>query len=201
VPPADFFSRLGLFVVRDFLDAETCSRLRAEAGAAKKVPGAVGGEGSEYRVDHESRKTGIATVPDEAEGVVAERLSPLIPEIARHFSIEVEGRQSLQFLVYGEGDFFEPHRDRNDSKDAAAFSKTRQVTIVIYLNGESDQSSGSYAGGALTFYGLLDGGRGQEVGLPLVAEPGLLVAFNSNLTHAVTPITAGERYTIVTWLV
>jgi SM-20-related protein len=201
MPPADFFSRLGLFVVRGFLDPETCARLRAEAAAAEKVPGAVGGEGSQYRVDPESRRTGIATVTDDVEAVVAERLSPLIPEIARHFSVDVEGRQSLQFLVYGEGDFFEPHRDRNDSKDAAAFSKGRQVTIVIYLNGESGQDGDGYAGGALTFYGLLAGGRGDEVGLPLAAEPGLLVAFDSSLTHAVSPITRGERYTVVTWLV
>ena len=41
----------------------------------------------------------------------------------------------------------------------------------------------------------------RQVGLPLVGESGLLVAFDSNLTHAVTPVTHGERYTVVTWLV
>jgi SM-20-related protein len=39
------------------------------------------------------------------------------------------------------------------------------------------------------------------VGLPLVGEGGLLVAFESGTTHSVTPITHGERYTVVTWLV
>jgi len=202
VPTAEFFNRVGLFTLRGFLDPEICTRLRAEAAAAKKVPGAVGGEGDEYRIDRASRSTGIADVSEEAQGVVAERLSAVIPDIARHFEIEVEGRQSLQFLVYGKGDFFEAHRDRNDSDGAAAFSAKRRVSVVAFLNGESTEPrDGTYGGGSLTFYGLLGGERGKQVGLPLVGEDGLLVAFESGTTHAVTPITHGERYTVVTWLV
>jgi SM-20-related protein len=202
VPTSEFFDRIGLFTVKDFLEPETCARLRAEVAAAKKVPGAVGGEGDEYRIDRASRRTGIAEVPDAAQEVVAERLSAVIPDIARHFGIEVEGRQSLQFLVYGKGDFFEAHRDRNDSKGAAAFSARRRVSVVAFLNGESQEPrDGTYGGGSLTFYGLLGGDRGKQVGLPLVGEGGLLVAFDSGVTHSVTPITHGERYTVVTWLV
>jgi SM-20-related protein len=202
VPTAEFFNRVGLFTLRGFLDAKTCARLRAEAAGAKKVPGAVGSEGDEYRIDRASRRTGIADVPDSAQKVVAERLSAVIPDIARHFGIEVEGRQSLQFLVYKKGDFFEAHRDRNESEGAASFSLRRRVSVVAFLNDESDEPrEGSYGGGSLTFYGLLGGNRGKQVGLPLVAEAGLLVAFDSRATHAVTPITHGERYTVVTWLV
>jgi SM-20-related protein len=126
----------------------------------------------------------------------------VIPDIARHFEIQVEGRQSLQFLVYGKGDFFEPHRDRNDSEGAAAFSAKRRVSVVAFLNGESKEPrDGTYGGGSLTLYGLLGGERGEQVGLPLVGEDGLLVAFESGTTHSVTPVTHGERYTVVTWLV
>jgi SM-20-related protein len=202
MPAAEFFSRIGLFTVRGFLEPEICERLRADAAAAKKVPGAVGGEGDEYRIDRASRSTGIADVSDESQAVVAERLSAVIPDIARHFRLEVEGRQSLQFLVYGKGDFFEAHKDRNDSEGAAAFSARRRVSVVAFLNGESkDPHDGTYGGGSLTFYGLLGGDRGKQVGLPLVGECGLLVAFESGTTHSVTPITHGERYTVVTWLV
>jgi SM-20-related protein len=202
VPAAEFFNRVGLFTVRGFLDPETCARLRAEAAASNKVPGAVGGEGDEYRIDRASRSTGIAEVSEEAQAVVAERLSGVIPDIARHFGVEVEGRQSLQFLVYGEGDFFQAHRDRNDSPGAAAFSARRRVSVVAFLNDESEEPrDGTYGGGSLTFYGLLGGDRGKQVGLPLVGESGLLVAFDSGTTHSVTPITHGERYTVVTWLV
>jgi SM-20-related protein len=202
VPTAEFFDRAGLFTRRGFLDAETCAWLRAEAAGATKVPGAVGVEGDEYRIDRASRRTGIADVPDAAQSVVAERLNVVIPDITRHFDIEIEGRQSLQFLVYGEGDFFEAHRDRNDSVGAASFSARRQVSVVMFLNGESKEPrGGTYGGGSLTFYGLLGGDRGKQVGLPLVGEDGLLVAFESGTWHSVTPITHGERYTVVTWLV
>ena len=202
VPTAEFFNRVGLFTVRGFLEPETCESLRAEAAAAKKVPGAVGSEGDEYRIDRASRSTGIADVSEDAQGVVGKRLSAVIPDIARHFGVEVEGRQSLQFLVYGQGDFFEAHRDRNDSPGAAAFSARRRVSVVAFLNDESQEPrDGVYGGGSLTFYGLLGGDRGKQIGLPLVGESGLLVAFDSNMTHSVTPITHGERYTVVTWLV
>jgi len=202
VPTAEFFNRVGLFTLRGFLDPETCARLRAEVAAARKVPGAVGGEGDKYRIDRASRSTGIADVSEEAKAVVAERLSAVIPDIRRHFGIEMEGRQSLQFLVYGEGDFFQAHRDRNDSPGAAAFSARRQVSVVTFLNDESNEPrEDTYGGGSLTFYGLLGGDRGEQVGLPLVGETGLLVAFESGMTHSVTPITHGERYTVVTWLV
>jgi predicted 2-oxoglutarate/Fe(II)-dependent dioxygenase YbiX len=33
----------------------------------------------------------------------------------------------------------------------------------------------------------------------LEAEPGTLVAFRSETTHEVTPVTHGERYTIASW--
>jgi len=202
VPTAEFFNRVGLFTLRGFLEPETCQSLRAEAAAAKKVPGAVGSEGDEYRIDRASRSTGIADVSEDAQAVVAKRLSAVIPDITRHFGVEVEGRQSLQFLVYVPGDFFEAHRDRNDSPGAAAFSARRRVSVVAFLNDESQEPrEGAYGGGSLTFYGLLGGNRGKQVGLPLVGESGLLVAFDSNMTHSVTPITHGERYTVVTWLV
>jgi predicted 2-oxoglutarate/Fe(II)-dependent dioxygenase YbiX len=40
---------------------------------------------------------------------------------------------------------------------------------------------------------------GENVGLPLAGEAGLLIAFPSHLVHSVSPVTAGERYTLVTW--
>jgi SM-20-related protein len=203
MPAAEFFTRLGLFVRRGFLDQDECGRLRAEAGAAERVPGAVGDQETAYEVDARRRSTDIAEVSSEAKALVDERLNALLPEIERHFDLQVEGRQSLQFLAYKEGDFFEAHRDRNDAGDAAAFAKDRQVSVAIFLNGEAEEpAAGSYGGGELTFYGLLgEDDDDRQVGLPLVGEEGLLVAFPSDLPHAGTPVTHGERYTVVTWLV
>ena len=202
MPTADFFTRLGLFAVRDFLDADTCAHLRQEVKKAEKVPGAVGGESGRYEIDPDSRRTNIAEMPPEAEAMIDKRLSTLIPEVERHFSVRIEGRQRLQFLLYREGDFFDAHRDRNTSPEAAEFSRRRRVSVVVFLNGEAEEPAPeAYGGGSLTFYGLLGEQGDRQVGLPVVGETGLLLAFDSNLTHAVTPVTHGERYTVVTWLV
>lgn len=203
MPTAELFQRLGLFVRGGFLSGEECSRLRVEAREADRVPGALGDDDSAYAVDVRRRSTDIADVSSEAKELVDERLNALIPEIERYFSVRLEGRQSLQFLAYKTGDFFEAHRDRNEAPGIADYAGRRQVSVAIFLNGEGNESTpGTYGGGALTFYGLLgEDDNERQVGLPLVGEEGLLVAFPSDLTHAVTPVTHGERYTVVTWLV
>jgi len=58
---------------------------------------------------------------------------------------------------------------------------------------------GCYGGGALTLYELFDGTGGQKIGLPVDPEPGLLITFVSSLLHSVTPVTHGERCTVVSW--
>jgi SM-20-related protein len=202
MPSADFFARLGLFVRPNFLDAETCARLRVAATEARKVPGAVGNQEAVYEVDVRKRRTDIADVSDETKELIAGPVDAITPAIAHHYSVKVEGRQSLQFLVYNEDDFFGAHTDRTESGKGAKFSKRRLVSVVVFLNDQAEEPSPlTYGGGTLTFYGLLGGEKGEKVGLPVVGKEGLLVAFKSNITHAVTPVTHGERFTVVTWLV
>ena len=84
--------------------------------------------------------------------------------------------------------------------DAPTVSRERPVSAVVFLNASSGQPTfDTYGGGALTFYGLLDDPRAQGLGLRLEAEEGLLVAFRSEITHAVAPVTHGHRYTAVSW--
>jgi SM-20-related protein len=202
MPAAEFFTRLGLFVVKDFLDAETCARLRSEVRLAARLVAAVGEESGENKVDRSARSTEIAVVSAEAEALVGARLDSVTSDIERHFSVEVEGWERLQFLLYKPGDFFEAHQDRSASRGADDPSTRRLVSIVTFLNDESRETGTEvYGGGALTFYGLLGGNGDKQVGLPLVGERGLLVAFDSGLMHSVTPVTHGERFTVVTWCV
>jgi SM-20-related protein len=202
MPSADFFARLGLFVRPNFLDAETCARLRAAATEVRKVPATVTSEDAPYEVDVRTRRTEIADVSAETRELVATPLDALTPEIERHYSVQAEGQQRLQFLVYKEGDFFGAHTDRTDSDMGSELSRRRLVSVVIFLNDEAEEPAPmKYVGGTLTFYGLLGGRKGEKVGLPVVGEEGLLVAFKSDIKHAVTPVTHGERFTVVTWLV
>ncbi len=105
-----------------------------------------------------------------------------------------------QFLVYRPGDFFRPHRDRAVEPEDDV-TKRRRISIVVFLNGTGETIlPETFDGGALTFYGLLDDPRLRAVGYPLRAETGLLVAFRSDILHEVTPVSRGERHSVVAWL-
>ena len=75
---------------------------------------------------------------------------------------------------------------------------SRKISIVILLNRQSETSeAGSYGGGSLVFSEWRpDRTRGQYA---LTGEAGMLVAFPSETTHEVVPITQGDRYSIASW--
>lgn len=111
--------------------------------------------------------------------------------------------EPLQFLKYQSADYFRAHQDRNAKLAAAGGIHSRQISILIYLNqyllpGEhmEDGAVSSYQGGELVFY--FPQGNSQR-GVPLRVTPGLLLAFPSDLWHEVRPITAGERFSVVSW--
>jgi SM-20-related protein len=203
MPSANFFVRLGLFAIPGFLELDLCQRLREEMASSTITQATVRDKGDAYGVDERTRRTRNANVAASMASVVEGRLLAIKDRVARHFALQLTGVQDLQFLLYREGDFFRPHVDRTpDQEDDAAFVKERQVSALIFLNGQSgEHGANAFDGGALTFYGLLDDDRGEGLGLPLSAEPGLLIAFPPSLVHEVTPVTSGERYTVVTWFV
>ena len=199
MPDADFFAALGFFTRREFLDARTCARLRADVGAAPASAATVRTDDRTYDVDRSTRSTKWAEPAPEAVELVEGRLAAIMPEVSRHYGVPFTGVQPLQFLVYRQGDFFQRHRDRGED-DAPAFSRARRVAAVIFLNGEGDPSvSAGYRGGALTLYGLFEQPEAETLAFPLEAEEGLLVTFPGDVMHEVRPVEAGERYTVVTW--
>jgi SM-20-related protein len=199
MPAADFFRSLGLFVVKDFFDGAWCERLRLEASLAQKGRATVVKKSAE-RLDEGVRKTKWAGVSAPTISAVQAHLLAVKPRLESHFNVQLVGCEEPQFLAYKAGDFFRPHRDNADDPDAYAYVRERQVSAVIFLNsGAEARGAESYAGGALTFYGLVNDQPWKAYGFPLVGERGLLIAFRSDVLHEVTVVTRGERYSIVTW--
>lgn len=198
---ADFFTRFGLYVEKDFLEPEWCARLSAEMQTVSGAPATVAEGTSGEAVDEAHRRTKLARVSSESATLISDRLFAAKARLADHFGRELSGLQKPQFLVYREGDFFRPHSDTSDKPTEAAYVRERLVSTVIFVNGETEErESLGYGGGALSFYGLMDeGARGEKIGLPLTGEPGMLVAFPSELVHGVLSVTRGERYTIASW--
>jgi SM-20-related protein len=200
MPSSDFFRRLGLFVIDDFLDAAECARLRTEIDAASSAPAHLSRRGQDDVLDEDFRRAKLADVSKTTESIVRSRFHDLQPQIAQHFDRPLADREGPQFLVYDTGGFFRAHTDDDSHPTAPDYLKSRFVSLVLFLNGEArEPAEGGYGGGQLTLYGLLEGAHWEKCPLPLKGETGLLIAFRSNLKHEVKPVTFGRRYTIVTW--
>jgi SM-20-related protein len=200
MPPVSFFGSFGLLAVPQFLERELCEDIRQEMAATSEVAATVRGEDRTYVVNEQSRKTSWADVSDATSSLIRERLMSLREDVERTFGIETNGIQQPQFLRYGEGDFFTLHQDRSSHGEAARSGQRRQLSMVIFLNDETGEPApDTYEGGALTLFGLLDPDDDRSVGLPVTGEAGALIGFPSDMLHEVTPITRGQRYTIVSW--
>ncbi len=199
MPQADFFALFRLFLLRDFLDADCCARLRNEVRSGAAEAGMIWRQG-EYLVDEEVRLARSVRVPAPAVSLVTERLQAVKPMVERHFSLTLAGCQDPLFLAYKTGDYYRPHCDGSNNPDDDDSIRQRRVSVIVFLNGESDEPrEDCFGGGALTFYRLLQDRRATRFGIPLVGERGLLIAFPPDLIHEVRPVTHGERFTVVSW--
>ena len=119
-------------------------------------------------------------------------------EIGAHFGINLMRSEEPQFLRYLPGDFFVAHQDGNTGLLQSEREQSRKVSIVIFLNRQSETPEArSYGGGSLVFSDWRPGRNQGQYGLS--GEAGMLVTFPSETTHEVVPITRGERYSIASW--
>ena len=166
--------------VGDVLDAATLERIRVDMVAARGAPAALLGSGPSS-----ARKATRVAVSDAARVPVVELLVRLEPRIEAHFGRSLDGFEEPQFLRYGTGDYFVAHQDGNTPLIHDE-SRLRKVSVVIFLS-----APGTFGGGSLVLH--------AESPVTLVPRPGTLVAFPSETTHEVLPITYGERLSIVSW--
>ena len=196
MPNVDFFTRLGLFVMKGFFAAAECQRLRSEMRGGANPQATVFTQGS-YVVDEALRKVKRAQVPAATVSFVRERLLAIKPAVESHFQRSLEGCEEPQLLIYHPGDFYCPHKDSvSDPKYSVSIQK-RQISAVIFLNSEVGEADlASYSGGSLVLYGLMADSRLRRVGFPVRSETGMLIAFPSDTWHEVTTVTHGERLSI-----
>ena len=173
-----------LFVVRQFLTPVDCRDLVAELSAAQADAATVYGRTSAGTVDQGVRQTLRLRPSDAARERIVQRLLDHRTALAQHFNLVLGECEEPQFLRYREGDFFVAHQDGNTGLLRLETEK-RMISTVIFLNDD-------YDGGSLVFSNLRERFR-------VSSEPGLLVAFGSETTHEVTPVTHGERYSIASW--
>ena len=188
--PATHFN---LFLLRNFLDAETCAQLRAELTEAPTTQAPVYIQGSEGLVHEDVRKTTSLHPAQETFSEIHARLLKQQSALEHHFGETLHDCEPPQFLRYKEGDFFVRHQDGNTHQLDFDHLRIRRISIVVFLNDFSAEPEAScYSGGLLQFYD-----QQETYGLP--GETGLLVAFTADTMHEVSPVTSGDRFTIISW--
>ena len=181
-----------LFVIEQFLDPGVCDRLVAEMKAIEGSAATVYGRAATGSVDSNVRKTLRVTPSSETLEFVTQRLLSCKPDVERHFNVALSECEEPQFLRYREGDFFVAHQDGNTGL-LRLDTELRLISTVIFLNEQSEvRGPRLYGGGSLIFTSLT-----SRYEMP--AGPGVLVAFRSETTHEVTPVTHGERFSIASW--
>lgn len=191
---------MGLLLIDDFFDAQTCAGLIAEMRTAWGGPATVYRPGASSPVNEGLRKTTRLMLSAETTERVRLRLLEQREEVARYFGVALSDCETPQFLLYREGDFFVAHQDGNSEQLQYDHLRVRRVSVVVFLGRQSPEpEADAYSGGSLLFYESEDDAGRHELGLPLAGERGLFVAFRSETTHEVVPVLSGERHTIVCW--
>jgi predicted 2-oxoglutarate/Fe(II)-dependent dioxygenase YbiX len=181
-----------LFVVKQFFDPLLCDAIVIEMKAAAGSAATVYGSTVSGKVDETVRRTLRVKPANETVALVTNKLLSCKEAVEKHFAVTLRECEDPQFLRYREGDFFVAHQDGNTGL-LRLETEQRLISTVIFLSRESESpEAGDYCGGSLVFSSLRERFR-------LSAEPGTLVAFRSETTHEVTPVTRGERYSIASW--
>ena len=181
----DCTMRLVSSVSIDLLSAAQCEALIAELRRSAEAQAPVYGLGERPAVHSLARRTTLLTAPAEIRAAVSSLFEGLRETLSDRFGVSLAMFEEPQFLRYTTGDYFVAHQDGN-TPIIVDDSRHRRVSLILFL---SDPAS--YSGGELVFHGT------TKESAP--AHRGTILAFRSELTHEVTAVTAGERYTIVTW--
>ena len=185
-----------LLEINDFLDVAAREKILAEIREGVSTAATVYGKESGGTVEPLVRKVSRVDVSSETRKLVSELLLDCREKIEKHFGVTLNECEEPQFLRYQTGDFFVAHQDGNTPLiyDETRF---RKISIIIFLNAQSaERLSDTYQGGELVFHGGFPNYSYRRTAEP---QPGKLVAFRAETTHEVTPVSGGERYTIVSW--
>ena len=181
---------IDVYRVDDFLEADILRLVKEAVVAAQGQAAPVYGEAAGATINARVRSAERLIVPEPIRELVAERLRSFVTTIEQRFATEPLIAEPPQFLRYRPGDFFVAHQDGNTSlvRDESRF---RRVSVVVFLS-----SPDTYGDGALVLHEPYPDVAGR-----VTVEPaaGSIVAFRSETTHEVTPVSSGERYTIASW--
>lgn len=169
--------------INEYLTADECRDIIDKFNNDNDIkPGLVyGGYSERSPKKTNKRKCGINFIElDKIENKVIATINNILSE--QRFSVIKNG--SLQFTKYQVGDFFEWHTDSIITANNLELTG-REYTAIIQLNDD-------YEGGEFLY-------KNPDV-FTINKKIGNFFVFNSSISHKVSPIKKGTRYTLVMWL-
>jgi PKHD-type hydroxylase len=168
-------------IFEKFLSPEECDLILNKCkGELTLSKAKVYGDNSNDTHTKTIRKSSIGWITD--LGFLNERLTNILKKTFTINGMEVTGLGNYQFTEYKEDEYFDWHTDSTDT-----IYRDRFTSIVIQLND-------TYQGGILEIKNI----KGELV--PIENKIGTLYIFNSRLSHRVTPVVDGIRYSLVNWV-
>lgn len=174
------------YTIPNFLTLEECLIIRnywREDRTVKSTVYARKDDGFEGKIDKKYREGKVFWITHETIPWLTDRLLQAIWKINdKCFGFNITGIfDSIQLTKYKVGDFYSAHRDCGPGK-----LRFRKISFTIQLSDPAD-----YKGGILDIYGQ----PAAET------EQGTIIIFPSFMLHKVTPVTHGERFSLVSWIV
>jgi len=101
------------------------------------------------------------------------------------YNLSNEDKESAQISKYSKGEYYKDHIDFGNGDHL-----TRKLSITVQLSDEND-----YEGGDLIF----DVNNFEGHKIQAFRGKGSVIVFDSRITHKVTPVNRGVRYSLVKW--
>ena len=169
----------------EFLSPEDCERLISRFVTREMEAGALVGDVSAREI----RRTDVVWLNGEgADEWIMRRMMDLVAEVNREaFDFSLGGfDEALQLTRYRADEL--GHYDWHSDRGGQGFSRFRKLTVVVQLSVPE-----SYEGGELQL-----NATGKAETMPTAR--GTAIVFPSYILHRVTPVTAGIRHSLVTWV-
>ena len=178
-----------------------CDKIIEEASKQKKQVAKIGDEGTKVIDNKEVRNSNIVWLTD---GWIYEKIGPFIDAANKNASWNFNyfKTESMQFTIYNKEQHYDWHQDSfpvySNINQPELFGLTRKVSAVVQLT-----DGKKFKGGDLVFDTRMYNPEKRDVHSAEVClearQKGTIVVFPSFLWHKVTPVTKGNRNTLVVW--
>jgi PKHD-type hydroxylase len=167
---------------------EECDLIK-QTGELSEFMDAAVGRGVDNKVDEDVRKTKIVWIePQEENKWIFERMNELTAKINfDKFQMKLRQFDGFQYSKYAIDNFYDWHTDTIINPENGLY---RKLSFSLMLSDPSEFEGGEF---------LISPHGSESKSETISLNKGDVVVFYSHIPHKVSPVTKGERISLVTW--